>query len=229
MLPKQRTLILLVLLFLFLFCLKFGNNVNAAVKVNADDAKEQISTKSRTGIETTLNVNETMIIEEQAMKTNTQPKGDENDRRALSRRKRFIGFPQGSSFSCAVCLTTGVLGNPNYQYLSLGLNWGIAYNLPNSSWVIGHANGFTNSKDDKDEPMKDDSADTSTPGTPAVDGATDDAVPTDLPPTDSSTGNSTDDSSSDSGDMSPNKMAMRIIKRRHRRHLYDKLETLINK
>lgn len=39
-------------------------------------------------------------------------------------------------------MTTGVIGNPNEQYLSLGLNWGIAYELPNSTWVLQHANGF---------------------------------------------------------------------------------------
>uniref|UniRef100_A0A1I8PMY5 Uncharacterized protein n=1 Tax=Stomoxys calcitrans TaxID=35570 RepID=A0A1I8PMY5_STOCA len=65
-----------------------------------------------------------------------------------SRAKRFIAFPVGSSFSTAVCLTTGVIGNPNYQYLSMGLNWGIAYDLPNSTWVLEHAKGF-GAKDDK--------------------------------------------------------------------------------
>ncbi|XP_073820077.1 uncharacterized protein [Musca autumnalis] len=86
-----------------------------------------------------------------------------------SRAKRFLSFPVGSSFSTAVCLTTGVIGNPNYQYLSMGLNWGIAYDLPNTTWVLEHAKGFG---------LKDDNG--------------------------------------------------VQIKRRHRRDLYGKLETLIN-
>ncbi|TMW48654.1 hypothetical protein DOY81_006243 [Sarcophaga bullata] len=89
-----------------------------------------------------------------------------------TRAKRFIAFPIGSSFSTAVCMTTGVIGNPNYQYLSMGLNWGIAYDLPNSTWVLQHAKGF--GSNDQEEYV------------------------------------------------SPQ------IKRRHRRDLYGKLETLIN-
>uniref|UniRef100_A0A1A9VCY1 Uncharacterized protein n=1 Tax=Glossina austeni TaxID=7395 RepID=A0A1A9VCY1_GLOAU len=60
----------------------------------------------------------------------------------LSRNKRFISFPLGSSFSTSICMTTGVIGNPNQSYLSMGLNWGIAYDLPNITWVLGHAHGF---------------------------------------------------------------------------------------
>ncbi|XP_046805411.1 uncharacterized protein LOC124419536 [Lucilia cuprina] len=91
---------------------------------------------------------------------------------AHSRGKRFIAFPVGSSFSTAVCLTTGVVGNPDYRYLSMGLNWGIAYELPNTTWVLQHANGF--------------------------------------------------------GPKHKEKVASPQIKRRHRRDLYGKLETLIN-
>uniref|UniRef100_A0A182VYI4 Uncharacterized protein n=1 Tax=Anopheles minimus TaxID=112268 RepID=A0A182VYI4_9DIPT len=53
--------------------------------------------------------------------------------KVLSRRKRFIVFPEGSSFSVAVCMTIGLYGNPNYQFVSWALNWGIAYNLPNQT------------------------------------------------------------------------------------------------
>ena len=69
-------------------------------------------------------------------------------------------------------MTTGVIGNPNYQYLSMGLKTGIAYDLPNSTWVLQHAKGF--GSNDQEEYV------------------------------------------------SPQ------IKRRHRRDLYGKLETLIN-
>ncbi|XP_058817934.1 uncharacterized protein LOC131681241 [Topomyia yanbarensis] len=51
----------------------------------------------------------------------------------LSRKKRFIVFPEGSSFSVAVCMTVGVIGNPNYNMFSWAMNWGVAYNLPNQT------------------------------------------------------------------------------------------------
>ncbi|XP_017968500.2 uncharacterized protein LOC108659867 [Drosophila navojoa] len=62
--------------------------------------------------------------------------------RKLSRGKRFVAFPLGSSASAAICLTTGVIGNPHYLYLSFGLNWGIAYDLPNITWVLHNAHGW---------------------------------------------------------------------------------------
>ncbi|XP_070063653.1 uncharacterized protein [Drosophila virilis] len=66
--------------------------------------------------------------------------------RKLSRGKRFVAFPLGSSASAAVCLTTGVLGNPNLLYLSMGLNWGVAYDLPNITWVLQNAHGWNTRK-----------------------------------------------------------------------------------
>ncbi|EAT44616.1 AAEL004020-PA [Aedes aegypti] len=54
--------------------------------------------------------------------------------KVLSRRKRFVVFPEGSSFSVAACMTVGVYGNPNYQMFSWAMNWGIAYNLPNQTF-----------------------------------------------------------------------------------------------
>lgn len=49
-------------------------------------------------------------------------------------------------FQGAVCLTTGVIGNPNLLYLSLGINWGVAYDLPNVTWVLQNAHGWTTKK-----------------------------------------------------------------------------------
>ncbi|XP_044573246.1 uncharacterized protein LOC6503406 isoform X2 [Drosophila ananassae] len=69
--------------------------------------------------------------------------------RKLSRGKRFVAFPVGSSASGAVCLTTGVIGNPNLLYLSLGINWGVAYDLPNVTWVLQNAHGWTTKKSAK--------------------------------------------------------------------------------
>ncbi|CAO1438984.1 unnamed protein product [Diamesa serratosioi] len=51
----------------------------------------------------------------------------------LSRRKRFLVFPTGSSFSVAVCMTIGVYGNPQFSLFSWALNYGFAYNLPTNS------------------------------------------------------------------------------------------------
>lgn len=43
----------------------------------------------------------------------------------------------------AVCFTVGIIGNPNYAYNSFGLNWGTAYDLPNTSWVLQNLHGFS--------------------------------------------------------------------------------------
>lgn len=40
------------------------------------------------------------------------------------------------NFQVAFCATFGMIGNPNVDYMSWALNWGIAYNLPNQSWII---------------------------------------------------------------------------------------------
>uniref|UniRef100_B3P735 GG12344 n=1 Tax=Drosophila erecta TaxID=7220 RepID=B3P735_DROER len=74
------------------------------------------------------------------------PHAASSSQRKLSRGKRFVAFPQGSSASGAVCLTTGVIGNPNLLYLSLGINWGVAYDLPNVTWVLQNAHGWTTKK-----------------------------------------------------------------------------------
>uniref|UniRef100_A0A1A9ZCJ1 Uncharacterized protein n=1 Tax=Glossina pallidipes TaxID=7398 RepID=A0A1A9ZCJ1_GLOPL len=78
-----------------------------------------------------------------------------NKETLLSRSKRFISFPLGSSFSTSICMTTGVIGNPNQSYLSMGLNWGIAYDLPNITWVLAHAHGFKAATRQQDKDMID--------------------------------------------------------------------------
>ncbi|XP_022824758.1 uncharacterized protein LOC111355215 [Spodoptera litura] len=53
----------------------------------------------------------------------------------LSRRKRYVAFPEGSSFSCAGCVTVGLIGQPapssSPGTFTFSLNWAIAYELPN--------------------------------------------------------------------------------------------------
>ncbi|EDW98943.2 uncharacterized protein Dyak_GE10797, isoform B [Drosophila yakuba] len=70
------------------------------------------------------------------------PHAAPSSQRKLSRGKRFVAFPQGSSASVAVCFTVGIIGNPYYGYNSFGLNWGVAYDLPNTTWVLQHLHGF---------------------------------------------------------------------------------------
>ncbi|XP_075144862.1 uncharacterized protein LOC142219954 [Haematobia irritans] len=59
----------------------------------------------------------------------------------LSRRRRYVAFPEGSSVSAAICMTLGVIGNSNF--LSSSINWGVAYDLPTYEWAREHANGFS--------------------------------------------------------------------------------------
>lgn len=33
-----------------------------------------------------------------------------------------------------------MIGNPELDYMSWALNWGLAYDLPNETWVIQHRN-----------------------------------------------------------------------------------------
>ncbi|XP_034184213.2 uncharacterized protein LOC117606190 [Osmia lignaria lignaria] len=54
---------------------------------------------------------------------------DQNTR--LSRRKRYVVFPEGSTFSIALCVTFNTLSSDDI--FSEGVNWGIAYDLPNES------------------------------------------------------------------------------------------------
>lgn len=50
--------------------------------------------------------------------------------RTLSRKRRYLIFPTGSSFSVATCMTIGLYGNPQFSYISWALNYGFAYSLP---------------------------------------------------------------------------------------------------
>ncbi|KAM3960415.1 uncharacterized protein ACR2FA_005513 [Aphomia sociella] len=60
--------------------------------------------------------------------------------RILSRKRRYVTFPEGSSFSCAGCMTVGVIGQPAPSTapgtFTFGLNWGIAYELPNATETL---------------------------------------------------------------------------------------------
>ncbi|XP_033166634.1 uncharacterized protein LOC117145186 [Drosophila mauritiana] len=62
--------------------------------------------------------------------------------KVLRRHKRYLAFPEGSSVSGAICMTIGMIGNPDVDYLSWAVNWGVAYDLPNHQWVIQHAHGL---------------------------------------------------------------------------------------
>lgn len=62
--------------------------------------------------------------------------GNSTSERILSRKRRYLVFPEGSSFSGAVCMTVGVIGNPSDQFLSWALNWGVAYDLPNNVTIF---------------------------------------------------------------------------------------------
>ncbi|XP_066585098.1 uncharacterized protein [Prorops nasuta] len=56
---------------------------------------------------------------------------DSGEEKSLSRRKRYVVFPEGSSFSIALCLTVHTLTPDNI--FTEGVNWGISYDLPNES------------------------------------------------------------------------------------------------
>lgn len=55
-----------------------------------------------------------------------------NDMPALSRRKRYIVFPEGSTFSIAFCTTWKTLTD-DLDIYTIGLNWAISYELPNQT------------------------------------------------------------------------------------------------
>uniref|UniRef100_A0A0K8VK89 Uncharacterized protein n=1 Tax=Bactrocera latifrons TaxID=174628 RepID=A0A0K8VK89_BACLA len=65
----------------------------------------------------------------------------------LSRKRRYVAFPEGSSVAASICLTIGVIGNPNTEWLSWAENWGMAYDLPNYAWVKEHTRGFKKDMD----------------------------------------------------------------------------------
>ncbi|XP_033610442.1 uncharacterized protein LOC111872145 isoform X2 [Cryptotermes secundus] len=55
-----------------------------------------------------------------------------NDMPTLSRRKRYIVFPEGSTFSIAFCTTWKTLTD-DLDIYTIGLNWAISYELPNQT------------------------------------------------------------------------------------------------
>ncbi|XP_055389282.1 uncharacterized protein LOC129618511 [Condylostylus longicornis] len=58
------------------------------------------------------------------------------------RVRRYLSFPEGASFTCAICATIGIIGNIDPSYMSFGLNWGLAYDLPNSTWILNKFQKF---------------------------------------------------------------------------------------
>ncbi|XP_061400293.1 uncharacterized protein LOC133336016 [Musca vetustissima] len=92
----------------------------------------------------TSNVSSILSLPPRISSSSSSPSsaGTSLQKRLLSRSKRYLSFPEGSSFSVAVCFTVGIIGNPRYNYMSFGLNWGVAYDLPNSSWILNHLHGF---------------------------------------------------------------------------------------
>lgn len=49
-----------------------------------------------------------------------------------------------------MCMTIGVVGNPNKDYLSWAVNWGVAYDLPNYEWIRNNVLGVNNSSMSRD-------------------------------------------------------------------------------
>lgn len=41
-------------------------------------------------------------------------------------------------------MTVGIIGNPRYNYMSYGLNWGVAYDLPNATWALNYLHDSSN-------------------------------------------------------------------------------------
>ncbi|KOX71217.1 hypothetical protein WN51_04241 [Melipona quadrifasciata] len=62
--------------------------------------------------------------------SNYQVNSDRDAR--LSRKRRYVVFPEGSTFSVALCLTTHT-ETPDDDIFTEGINWGISYDLPNES------------------------------------------------------------------------------------------------
>lgn len=54
----------------------------------------------------------------------------------LSRRKRYLVFPEGASLSVAVCMAIGMVGNPQFSIFSYSANYGFAYELPTNATLF---------------------------------------------------------------------------------------------
>ncbi|XP_068081350.1 uncharacterized protein [Anabrus simplex] len=57
---------------------------------------------------------------------------DIDGRPVLDRRKRYVLFPEGSSFSVAFCMTIKTT-TPDVDIFTEGVNWAISYDLPNET------------------------------------------------------------------------------------------------
>ncbi|XP_066251442.1 uncharacterized protein [Euwallacea similis] len=51
----------------------------------------------------------------------------------LSRRKRYVSFPEGAAFSAVICLTWQMGITDGASIFSEGINWGLVYDLPNDT------------------------------------------------------------------------------------------------
>ncbi|KAJ8921342.1 hypothetical protein NQ315_002957 [Exocentrus adspersus] len=58
--------------------------------------------------------------------------------RVLSRRKRYLAFPEGSTFVIIWCATIATI--MPFEIFYEGINWGVAYPLPNVSTVQMYKN-----------------------------------------------------------------------------------------
>lgn len=60
------------------------------------------------------NLNDTLTIESIENNANST-KAIKTEEKVLSRKRRYLIFPHGSSFSVAVCSTIGIYGNPQFS------------------------------------------------------------------------------------------------------------------
>ncbi|CAD7077441.1 unnamed protein product [Hermetia illucens] len=134
----------------------------------------------------------------------------------LSRKRRYVAFPEGSSFTVAICLEGGIVGNPNLNILVYTVNWGVAYDLPNETWTLANIYGFKGENDAGNDAMEDDM--TSDMASDMASNMTTDMA-----------SNMTSNMASDMASGVASDMATEAkTKRMFRRDLYKKIEILIN-
>jgi hypothetical protein len=125
-----QNIYLLITILLVDYCKSAGNQTqNVPMSDLVCDHKENCTSGSFISSENSLNapppaIRDMIEYDIEQNSANLKPK---------SRKKRYVIFPEGSSFSVAVCMTIGLYGNPNYQFVSWALNWGVAYELPNNA------------------------------------------------------------------------------------------------
>ncbi|XP_069696550.1 uncharacterized protein [Periplaneta americana] len=67
--------------------------------------------------------------------TMCQPEHDYiNSAKTLSRRKRYVVYPEGSSFSIAFCVTWKMLIAGDVDVYTHAVNWAVSYDLPNHTF-----------------------------------------------------------------------------------------------